>query len=169
MSKHHFSVTQFQAHWNSLSKEQRSPGGDEIILSFSAAEIHMEIASKNGSTVAMPWFYGTDELGANLLLQILQYSGIPVGDPADYWLDEAEPEAASTTAEEPEQEQEPEQEPEPEPEPEQEQSTEWVNYKPEDSTAKKIGIALVKTATLVGTVYLAYRMSRRPTFGPIRF
>ena len=161
MTKHHFSVTKFQAHWNSLSKEQRSPGGDEIILTFSAAEIHMEIASKNGSTVATPWFYGTDEPGANLLLQVLQYSGIPVGDPADYWLDEAEPEAATATAEEPEQKQEPE--------PEQERSTDWVNYKPEDSTTKKIGMTLLKTVTLVGSVYLAYRASRRPTFGPVRF
>jgi hypothetical protein len=158
MNEQHFSIAKFQSQWDSLSPEQRSLDGREIVLTFSEAEIHMEITDENGTAVALPWHYETDEPGMNLLLQVLQHMGIPVGCLDDYMTDEIVEEAATETHTEADQEPQPERDPN------------WINYEPEDSTAKKIGMAAIKALTVAGTVYMAYRIARKaPDIGTMRF
>lgn len=129
---------------------------------------------------------------ARQLLEELRSAGILKGEPGVYMLDEATAMDADASAEETapapasepdpapvadadttdETESQPEPEPEPEPEPDSDSDSDsgpdWIYSKPAGTTAMPIVMALVKATALAGTVYMAYRTSRRLGIAPGR-
>ena len=160
MANRIFNIEKFQTFWDSLSAEQRSPGDTDIKLLFAEGGTRMVLAGKESSPVVLPWIFGSDGDGANLLFQMLQQMGVVTGALEDYLMDDIEePDEAfaaqasetiadSTAAQDPD--------------------TQWVPYEPEDSTAQQIGVAVLKAMALVGGGYIAYRMGRRG-HGTIRY
>lgn len=66
MAKRILNTEKLQSEWESLSTEQRSPHGTEIILTFSPTGAGMGIAAKGG--IFLPLRYSPDEEGLTLLM-----------------------------------------------------------------------------------------------------
>lgn len=164
MAERIFNIEKFQSYWDSLTVEQRSPAGWEAVLDFAEERTQMRFVDQNGNTMGPVWHFATDVEGNNRLLHILQYSGIPVGELDDYWVEETMTEENMTDETLADETLADNVEPEPQEQPEtQEQpQTRWVPYEPEESTASVVGKTLLKTVAIVGGVYMAYRMTRRP-------
>lgn len=153
MAERIFNIEKFQSYWDSLSVEQRSPGGSEIQLVMAEEGTQIGFAGQDGNAVVLPWLFASDEAGAALLLQVLQQFGIPTGELDDYLIERIEGDDAIdesyATADAGE-------------EPDPDRETQWVPHQPQDSTASIVGKTLLKTVAIVGGVYMAYRMTRRP-------
>lgn len=161
-------LQKLESQWQSLSIEQRTPHDSEIVLVFTPNEIRMGIAAQG--TTFLPLRYNTDEAGLSLLLQQLHAAGIQLGGPDDYLIDEtagdetAEPMVSGTDS----MEGAVDDEAGPAYADDQTRS-ETTRIPPEASAASVVGKTLLNTAAIVGAVYIAYRMIRRPSVGPVRF